>query len=294
MENQQLTVILTNGLPGLGKSSLIERLTSLQDSQENTRVRVITSDSVRCKSKTRFCEMHDTSSMDEYEIETKAKGLYDEIFKLCVQEAFEDLKKVENGIFILDKNHVPSNVRELIVEESKESHPKPLLLYIVPRQTNQEDLRISFDGQTTPYFYDTLFCSFARCFKRDSHPTMNFGKAHVCKSIINCLKRFKGMDFEKIAEDTEGEVLYYDFFNSIEAGKESNILSLLSVFENIKSIVDQQDFDDESAQKIHNAVREEIDLDNLFCTFTEQGINEAIDALMAEVMAQIRRHQNSQ
>lgn len=132
MEANNLIVIFTAGLPGIGKSSLISHLQKLNDEEEGSLMKVLTSDYVRVKSKERFKELNDTSQMDEYEVETQSKGLYDEILELTVRDAFLELKTARKGVFLLDKNHVPDSTRDLIIEEARVQNPNPLIIHIVP------------------------------------------------------------------------------------------------------------------------------------------------------------------
>ena len=140
-------------------------------------MRVLTSDKVRTLSKQRYCAENNTEGMDEYEIETKAKGLYNEIMDEAIEKVFQELKTCSGKpVFILDKNYVTPEIRSLIIAKAKEASQNPLIVTILPNSImGQEALKIEFKEGPVPYTFDVLYCSFLRCFRRRNHPTMNYG-----------------------------------------------------------------------------------------------------------------------
>lgn len=152
-------------------------------------------------------------------------------------------------------------------------------------------MRVSFQGVSTPYYFETLYCSFSRSFLRANHPTMSFGLTHSCKSIIYCLRRFCGADFSEIAERTGSKFLEFEYFNTQKLTENPELIKQLQDSQQtIHESLEHEEITDADAQIIFDTVTQNTDLQTLFTFVDQTTIDQTIAALVSEMKELVIAH----
>jgi len=283
-QKQQITVIFIAALPALGKTSLIEKLQEhFQACNGGFAFEIIISDSVRVASKLKFRETHDTSQMDEYQIETGAKPLYDDLMEKEIQSTLKSIsdrsQTCKYGVLMVDKNHVPDDLRTMIISGAQVLDPDAMVMVLTPRSLNDPRLLISINSEPTPFYFDLLFTSFLRNFRRKDHPTMNHGVQHGYKSITNCLKRFVKMDPKMMESAYQGRVVYHSFFQMKTADTEVIKNKLLKIYPKILELLEAEEIGDDFGERCSEIVQADEELVRVFTDFDAGSNDEEIWSL---------------
>lgn len=287
-----LTVVFTTALPGLGKTTMIEGLRDRFEAYPGASVRVLTSDDVRTQSKKKYREENNTEGMDEYKIETKAKVFYNILMEHSLETMFQELKNCAGkSVFILDKNYVSPELRNLIISKAKQVSENPLIVTILPNSImGQDALNIEFQEDSVAYTFDVLYCSFIRCFQRKNHPTMNFGAHHMYKSIVNCLRSFVGSNFEQLAVQNNMKLLRYDYFSVEKANNEEIVKKLVNILEKIKSEIETPTIEDGQGDRVSEIVKSDEELVKLFTEYDKAVCQQRTDAAFQSLLDLMEEH----
>ncbi len=288
--DRTLTVIFTAALPGHGKTTLINKLAVRFENDPCFKLEVVASDAARQDAKDYYRTHHDCSSMTEYQIEELASVMTINLLKQHIIEAFERLRtNAGNNIFMLDKNYVSDDLRDFILIEAKKVDPTALILILLPRQTDDKDLKITLKGNSCPFAFDSLFASLVRCYRRKSHPTMKFGNQHVYKSIINCLYRFSGIDYLDVANAKHMKLITYDYFNQSSIDSEEDLPKLKVLFKKVWEIVGDGDIKEGDGDRVEALVESEHEIAEQVCRFIPEEKEIEFNRMFEELMGHIKK-----
>ena len=224
MEGQNITgerrlyLIFTLGVPGLGKSSLINKLKSLIRETPEASIEACVSDEVRSgylakEYDSRGLNLSEMSQEDIFRIEVecgpKIKDELNKQIKLKIQRLKDSQAK--NCFFVLDKNHSSQTLITYITEEAEQifegmSIQKRVL---VPDHFNPgEELEFG------PFSFETLAIGLIRSVNRQEHLTMKYGQVHSLLSFIGCLQNHVGDNFNSKFPEDQFKRVKVDYYNT--------------------------------------------------------------------------------
>lgn len=187
-----LYLVLTVGVPGIGKSYYIKRLKDFILTLPDHSVNVSTSDEVRSNILAKYyadnnIKLEELTQEEIYKIEdlmsptTKAALMVDIKDKL---EAAFNSQAIHN-VFILDKNHSPTNLIKHVEDVANSFFGNQRIHHVV---LIPETFGCNADKLCKPFNFDILLIGLIRSLLRKEHMTMKFGSVHSLLSFIGCLQ----------------------------------------------------------------------------------------------------------
>lgn len=230
-----LTVITVAGLPGVGKSTLFRNMINIWTNQYGYQVRKVESDVIRQTAIKLEKQKSEKRQLSALELEIKSKPVYTKMMNEEIREVIAELAEFDGkSVFILDKNYVPEDLREVIYEAARAHFENIKSFLILPQQSFDPELAMVLEGKESPFYIDILCASLIRCFSRKGHLSLCHGFSHSFKCIIGTLRSYLGQKFEDIAEKYDMEILYFDYFNALKL-KEEPLRSIVE--EKMKPVV---------------------------------------------------------
>lgn len=246
-----LTIITVAGLPGIGKSTLFSNMIEYWTKVHNCKVKKVESDTVRQEAIKLEREKPESVGLLPYELEMNSKEVFTKMLHQEITDVIADLVKLEGkSIFILDKNYVPEELREVIYSVARKKFTVIRSFLILPLQSYDEELRMELEGKKSPFYKDILCASLIRCFKRKGHISLSHGYTHSVKSVVGTLRSYLGQSFEDIAEKYGMEILYYDYFNAIKMKEEPLRSILVEKIEPVFEMISKVDYDGDKIAEI--------------------------------------------
>lgn len=217
-----LSVVFVAGLPGIGKSTLFQNVIRRWITKFNYQVVKVESDVIRQKTIRLEKMKPESRSLTALELEKKSKGDYTKMMYAEIRDEIKRLAQNEekNSIFILDKNYVPEELREVIFAAAEESFSQIRSFLILPEQFQSEEFGIDVDEKTNPFYLGTLCASLIRSFSRKGHLSLCHGYSHSLKCIVGTLRSYAGQSFESITDQYKMHTLYFDYFNAKALGSD--------------------------------------------------------------------------
>lgn len=215
--NQQLYILFTVGVPGLGKSYLVGKLVAYLESLPDHAASICTSDEVRSKVLADYyqansIDLNKLSQEDIYKIETeRANEIRSRLFEAIDAKLGALLKTgKKNCVFILDKNYCSNQLVSYVDESAQKVFPGWNIHHgvFVPETFKEGDDRFVY-----PFNMDTILIGLERSLTRKQHLTMKYGSVHSLLSFISCLQsQLKDSFDQKFPPQAYKRVLvdYYD------------------------------------------------------------------------------------
>lgn len=189
---RQVYLVFMVGIPGLGKTSLINKLKDSCKSSSRCGLEITRSDDVRSgvlaqEYASRGLDVTQLSEEDIYRIEVECgPKIKEELNKdICLKlEKLQDAP-VDRKIFILDKNYCAKNLVQYIEEMASKILPECQVhkAVIVPQNFEAEE-----KNSIGPFDFDTIVIGLIRSLTRQNHITMNHGNLHTLLSYMSCLQ----------------------------------------------------------------------------------------------------------
>jgi len=188
-----LHLIFTLGVPGIGKSSLINTLRRASQAIPKMAVEVLTADEVRSailaqEYQARSLQVENLSQEEIFKIEVESAPKIKTAFNEEVSNRLQKLSKVGSplSLFFLDKNYCSASLVNHVNDEAS----KFFTGYNIERTLMVPDvLSGDLDSQKIvgPFRFETILVSLVRGLNRKNHITMNHGCRHVLLSFTGCL-----------------------------------------------------------------------------------------------------------
>ena len=247
----KLTLVFVCGLPGIGKSTLfkntIEHWTNTGFNVVKVESDVIRQEAIRLEKL-----KPENAHLTPLELEIKSKPVYTEMLHEEIREEIRELSEnEERSIFILDKNYVPETLRQVIFDAAKVSFATDYQsFFILPQQSYDKDLAITYEEKETPFYLDTLCASMIRVFSRKGHMSLRHGHSHSFKCIVGVIRSYSGQSFEQIAEKYNMKLMHFDYFNAYKLKEEPLRTSLKEKMEIVHQMIKDKDFDGDKCAEL--------------------------------------------
>lgn len=215
-KNPRLLIIFMAGLPGIGKSTLFDNVIEHWINNGFNVVKV-ESDVLRQEAIKLERLKSESVNLTPLELEIKSKSVHVAMLNDKCREEIQSLREEEEGdsIFILDKNFINDALIEVIKLAANDFFgDNHKTFFILPRQSNAEDLVVNTEGKASPFYLDTLCASLIKCFLRKGHISLNHGFSHSLKSVMGVVTAYSGQTFENMGEKFDMSILYFDYFNT--------------------------------------------------------------------------------
>lgn len=260
-----LTIITVAGLPGVGKSTLFRNMINLWTNEYGCQVRKVESDVIRQTAIKLEKQKTEKNQLSALELEINSKPVFNKMMNEEIREVIAELAEFDGkSVFILDKNYVPEDLREVIYSAARDYFVNIKSFLILPQQGFDPELTIEMEGKESPFYKDILCASLVRCFSRKGHLSLCHGFSHSFKCIIGTLKSYLGQKFEEIAERYDMEILYFDYFNALKLKEEPLRRIVGEKMEPVFQMVLDEDYDGDKCAEI---LFEEEDLVKAICTY---------------------------
>lgn len=188
------------GVPGLGKTSLINKMKESCQASKRCGIEISRSDEVRsavlaAEYATRGLVVDNLTQEEIFQVEvdcgpkTKKELNKDIVRKLTLLHD----APVDRKIFVLDKNYCSKALVDYIEDQTKEILSDCLVhrCVVVPQNFGE-----SGKNSIGPFDFDTLVIGLIRSLTRQNHITMNHGDTHTLLSFMSCLQSQVGDVFE--------------------------------------------------------------------------------------------------
>ena len=210
----RLTVLMVTGLPGIGKSTVLNNMISLW-AEGGLNIAKVESDVVRQEAIKLERMKIENSKLTPLELELKSKPVFNAMLLDQIKKEIVGLRELPgHSIFILDKNFLPEALIEGIMESAKENFGEDYnSFFILPQQSYDEELRIDINDKLTPYYLDLLCVSLVRVFTRKGHISLCHGYSHSLKSVVGVVQSYAGQSFQDMADKNGMKLLHFEYFN---------------------------------------------------------------------------------
>lgn len=232
----RLTVLLVTGLPGIGKSTVLNNLIA-HWADAGLNIAKVEADIVRQEAIKLEQMKIENSKLTPLELEIKSKPVFNEMLLEWIKKEITGLRELPgHSIIILDKNFLPESLIEGIMGSAKENFGEDFnSFFILPQQSYDEELRIDINDKLTPYYLDMLCVSLVRVFTRKGHISLCHGYSHSLKSVVGVVQSYSGQSFQDIADKHGMKLLHFEYFNV----KKLNTEPLRSVMKEKMSAIHQ-------------------------------------------------------
>lgn len=237
----QLYLIITVGVPGLGKSSLINSMRFALDAIDGTSVEVCVSDEVRSallarEYTNRNMDLQTTTQEEIFKVEVECGPQVKSKLNSTITMKLMSLRNsgAKNCFFILDKNHCSGELVQFINKESevifKDCKIQRQLLMPNGFVSGQRD----YFG---PFVFDTIIIALIRSLHRKEHLTMKYGPLHSLLSFFTCLRSHASDDFEAKFPSSKFQHVIVDYYDAISAEKFKSKTSSQETVIKLKTLV---------------------------------------------------------
>lgn len=285
---RQLHVVFTLGVPGLGKSFLINKLKAACRSIIGLAHEVCVSDDVRSgvlavEYANRKLDVDSLPQEQIYKIESECGPQIKEAFNQEIEAKLKKLK--ESGcainLFVIDKNFCTKVLVDYVDAQAKKWFPDAKIYKAIIVPDDPEDKSSYMIG---PLSFDTLTIGLIRSLTRHNHITMNHGSTHVLLSYFGCLVNQATDDFQAKFPQTEFRRVKANYYDEqvVTKFRESN--SNQAQYERLRQVVN--DLAHKKAQVsdhqgfITSVIQELIPM-NAFPTFTDKDAQAFLQNLLA-------------
>lgn len=188
-----LHLIFTLGVPGIGKSSLINTLRRASQAIPKMAVEVLTADEVRSailaqEYQARSLQVENLSQEEIFKIEVESAPKIKTAFNEEVSTRLQKLSKVGSplSLFFLDKNYCSASLVNHVNDEASKFFTGYNIerTLMVPDKTKPEDTENQKFG---PFRFQTILVGLVRAINRKNHITMHYGNKHALLSFIGSL-----------------------------------------------------------------------------------------------------------
>lgn len=191
-------IVFTVGLPGLGKSSLINRLKTVGPDL-GVAMETCVSDEVRShilaqEYLARQVLPAQLSQEDLFQIELESGPKIKAELNRQIGVKLESLRRsgAPRCVFILDKNHCPAALVAFVKSSAEAAFPTARIEKRVLLPSLEREPQADFG----PFTFDTVAVALVRSLGRKGHLTMNHGSLHSLLSFVTCLQNHVADDFD--------------------------------------------------------------------------------------------------
>lgn len=279
-------LLFTVGVPGLGKSYLVNSLVQYLNKIPDHFANICTSDEVRSKVLADYYSAHnvDVSKLSQEEIykiesdnalETRAK-LFEQ-----VKEHLGSLHASgkSNCFFIMDKNFCSNQLIQLAQEQAKQVFTGWNLHHgvFVPDIFAEDD-----DRSFYPFKLETILIGLERSLTRKVHLTMKYGPVHSLLSFTSCLQSQLKDAFDEKFPPTVYKRIQVHYYSQeiVEKGKANPVLQPLieKLREIVNDLVSKKRLVPEACDELVHIV-EQLEPMNAFETPGESGLTQLVDRI---------------
>jgi len=240
---RHLYLVYAIGVPGIGKSYVINKLKDYCLSLPDTSIRICTSDMARSTTldeyyKTNNIQIDKLTQEEIYAIEVLNGPKTRAALKADIDVKIKELSESDavHNIFVLDKNHSNQEVIDTVNQATENHFQGSAIHYSVLTPENFG----STEGEQLyyPFNFDILLIGLIRNLCRKDHLTMKYGPIHSLLSFIGSLQK-------QVKDPIEGRfpqaktsyipVHYYNF-ESMDAGKADSSKKI--VYEELHKLID--------------------------------------------------------
>lgn len=224
--NHQVYLVYTLGIPGLGKSSLVNKLREFCLACPQISIEVCVSDEVRSKV---LASEYAARSLD---VKTISQ---DEVFRVelesgqKIKEEFNRLIAVKLGLLrqrtdsklkllVIDKNHCAKALIKYVSDQANVIFPDASVgtALLQPQGLENEE-----EPTLGPLHFSNMIIGLIRSLNRSEHPTMKHGPLHSMLSFFTCLKNHCADQLEEKFPIKSVKRIHIRYFN---LGKASEFL----------------------------------------------------------------------
>lgn len=200
-EGEYLYIVYTVGVPGLGKSSLVNKLRDYCETIGGVSVEVCVSDEVRSKVlaqeySRRSLDMDNLTQDDVFRVEVDSGPKIKEEYNRFIANRLQVLKSEDSmiKILIIDKNYSTQSLISFVSGQAELIFPNTPISTAVLLPKNFESLD---DSKLGPFRFPTLMIALMRSLGRQGHLTMKYGPVHSMLSYITCLQSHCSDEFDQ-------------------------------------------------------------------------------------------------
>lgn len=235
-----LYLVFTVGVPGLGKSSLINKLRS-QTQKLPLALETCVSDEVRSgvlakEYAERKVSPASLSQEEIFKVEIESGPRIKEELNNQIIAKLNNLKNSGSQIclFVLDKNHCAANLVAFVKEQAEQIFQGVRIAKRVILPTLEMDANKTFG----PFHFDTIAVGLVRSLGRKGHITMNHGSLHSLLSFVTCLQNHMADNFDAKFPPEEFGRVEGNYFVREKAEEVKNQASLKDQYDRLKQIVE--------------------------------------------------------
>ena len=213
---RHIYLVFLIGVPGLGKTSLINKLKETCQESSRLCLEITRSDEVRSaivaqEYSARGLDVHSLTQEQIFQVEVESGPRIKEELNKDICSKLNKLQEdqADRKIFVLDKNYCTKALINYIEERTNDilSDCQVHKMVIIP-QTFGDSNKVMIG----PFDFDTLVIGLIRSLTRQNHITMNHGEIHTLLSFFSCLQSQASDSFEeKFPQEqfTRVQVPYY-------------------------------------------------------------------------------------
>lgn len=191
--NHQVYLIYTLGIPGLGKSSLVNKLREFCQLCPQISIEVCVSDEVRskvlaCEYAARSLDVKTVSQDDVFRVELESGQKIKEELNRLIAAKLTLLRQKTNTklkLLVIDKNHCSKALINYVSDQANAVFPDVSVgtALLQPQGLENEE-----EPTLGPLSFSNLIIGLIRSLNRSEHPTMKHGPVHSMLSYVTCLK----------------------------------------------------------------------------------------------------------
>lgn len=191
--SHQIFLIYTVGIPGLGKSSLVNKLRDFCLACPQTSIEVCVSDEVRSKVlaneyAARSLDVNTVSQDEVFRVELESGPTIKEEFNRLIAAKLNMLRLQTNTklkLLVIDKNYCSKELVNYVSNQAKTIFPDASVgsALLLPQALENEE-----ESNLGPLKFSTMIIGLVRSLNRSEHPTMKYGPVHSMLSFVTCLK----------------------------------------------------------------------------------------------------------
>lgn len=233
-------LVFTVGLPGLGKSSLINKL-RVQCQSLPVALETCVSDEVRSgvlaqEYADRKVSPDQLGQEQVFQIELESGPKIKEELNRQISAKLLKLKHTGSQIcvFILDKNHCAASLVDFVRRQAEDVFPGVRLAKRVILPTLDRDPQGAFG----PFAFDTVAVALVRSLGRKGHITMNHGSLHSLLSFVTCLQNHVADDFDAKFPAEEFVRVPADYYVRARAEEVAALTGLRDQYDRLRQVLE--------------------------------------------------------